>query len=80
MIAYRGNVMHVSMLDLDHHNPFLCEQIKTNYYSLLFSLTYAVNLFVAENVDASHRTEFYLSFTDFTFESQNHEPGAKPDD
>ena len=80
IIAYRGNVMHVSMLDLDHHNPFLCEQIKTSYYSMLFSLTHAVNLFVAENVDASHRTEFYLSFTDFTFESQNHEPGAKPDD
>ena len=72
--------MHVSMLDVEYHNQFLCEKIKTNFCSILSSLTNAVNLFVAENVDARKRTEFYLSFTDFTFKSKNHEPGAKSDD
>jgi hypothetical protein len=57
-IAYSRNVIHVSMLILNHRNPFLCEQIRTNYYRLLFFLTCALHTFVAENVDASGRTEF----------------------
>ena len=49
MIACSRNVMYVSMLllDLDQHNPFLCEHIRTKYYSLLFSLTCTLNIFVA---------------------------------
>ena len=63
-IAYSRKVIHVSMLDLHHHSSFLCEQIRTNYYRLLFSLTCELHTFVAEHVDASRRTEFQLSIPD----------------
>ena len=64
MVAYNGNVMHISMKDLYKHNQFLSEKVKSDYMGIYSSLASALRMFMLENIEKTSGKDFYLSFVD----------------
>ena len=58
MVAYNGNVMHVSMKDLYKHNQFLGEKVKSDYMGVYSSLSSALRMFMLENIGKDFRKGF----------------------
>ena len=63
MVAFSGNVLQVTIKDLEKHNQFLSEKVKSDYLGVHSSLNSAFKKFMAENVERSDKRDYYLSFS-----------------
>ena len=61
MNTFNRNMMHVSVKDMEKHNQFLSEKVKSDYMFVFPSLNAAFRTFMQENVEKSSGRDFYLS-------------------